>query len=116
MVTVAFVIVFISASFSVRKLFVPPHEEGLFGDPSARGSISLRKSWVVQQAISHQTLCKQLESFLPELFVAVPEVLAHHNLAERRVRPLVLARTISCGSRCPKRSKTRTDLASLFGT
>jgi transposase len=45
------------------------------------------------------TLCERVERFLPELFVfvAVPGVPAHNNLAERSVRPLVIARKISGG-------------------
>jgi transposase len=72
----------------------------------------------VQQEVPHQTLCKRVESFLPELFVfvAVPGVPAHNNLAERSVRPLVIARKISGGSRSPQGSQTRMGLASLFGT
>ncbi len=69
-------------------------------------------------AAPQQTLCKRVEQFLPELFVfvAVPEVPAHNNLAERSVRPLVIARKISGGTRSPKGSETRMGLASLFGT
>jgi hypothetical protein len=65
-----------------------------------------------------QTLCKRVETFLPELFVfvAIPGVPAHNNLAERSVRPLVIARKISGGTRSPKGSLTRMGLASLFGT
>src|SRR5207248_10521113 len=64
------------------------------------------------------TLCQRVERFLPELFVfvAIPGVPAHNNLAERSVRPLVIARKISGGSRSPKGSDTRMDLFSLFGT
>jgi transposase len=69
------------------------------------------------QAPQH-TLCERVERFLPELFVfvAVPGVPAHNNLAERSVRPLVVARKISGGTRSPKGSQTRMGLASLFGT
>jgi transposase len=65
-----------------------------------------------------QTLCKRVERFLPELFVfvAFPGVPSDNNLAERSVRPLVIARKISGGSRSPKGSATRMGLASLFGT
>ena len=65
-----------------------------------------------------RTLCKRVENFLPELFVfvAVPGVPAQNNLAERSVRPLVVARKISGGSRSPQGSETRMGLASLFGT
>jgi transposase len=73
---------------------------------------------ILQEDVPQQTLCKRVESFLPELFVfvAVPGVPAHNNLAERSVRPLVIARKISGGSRSPKGSQTRMGLASLFGT
>ena len=63
------------------------------------------------------TLCERVERFLPELFVFVarPEVPSDNNLAERSVRPLVIARKISGGSRSPRGSDTRMDLFSLFG-
>jgi transposase len=64
------------------------------------------------------TLCERVERFLPELFVfvAVPGVPAHNNLAERSVRPLVIARKISGGSRSPNGSQARMALFSLFGS
>src|SRR5258706_11540859 len=64
------------------------------------------------------TLCERVERFLPGLFVfvAVPGVPAHNNLAERSVRPLVIARKISGGTRSPQGSQTHMGLASLFGT
>jgi transposase len=63
------------------------------------------------------TLCERVERFLPELFVfvAVPGVPAENNLAERSVRPLVIARKISGGTRSPQGSETRMGLFSLFG-
>src|SRR5216683_1769254 len=72
----------------------------------------------VHSSTPMQTLCKRVEKFLPELFVfvAVPGVPSHNNLAERSVRPLVVARKISGGSRSPQGSETRMGLASLFGT
>jgi Transposase IS66 family len=64
------------------------------------------------------TLCERVESFLPELFVfvAYPGVPSDNNLAERSVRPLVIAHKISGDTRSPKDSSTRMGLASLFGT
>src|SRR5258708_18913109 len=64
------------------------------------------------------TLDERIERFLPELIVSLPELAgpAHNNLAERSVRPLVIARKISGGTRSPQGSKTRTGLASLFQT
>ncbi|HEU5384092.1 MAG TPA: IS66 family transposase [Ktedonobacteraceae bacterium] len=72
----------------------------------------------VRTALPQHLFCERVERFLPELFVfvAVPGVPAHNNLAERSVRPLVVARKISGGSRSPKGSATRMGLASLFGT
>lgn len=74
-------------------------------------------SFVRTQALMH-TLCERVERFLPELFVfvAYPGVPSDNNLAERSVRPLVIARKISGGTRSPKGSSTRMGLASLFGT
>lgn len=65
-----------------------------------------------------RTLGERVVRFLPELlvFVAVPGVPSHNTLAERSIRPLVIARKISGGSRSPKGSETRMGLASLFGT
>src|SRR2546421_1405716 len=72
----------------------------------------------VRTAAPQHTLCERVERFLPELFVfvAVPGVPAHNNLAERSIRPLVVARKISGGTRSPKGSQNRMGLARLFGT
>ncbi|MFL5701640.1 MAG: transposase, partial [Ktedonobacteraceae bacterium] len=82
-----------------------------------------QRLWKLCQPYAHtsapqHTLCERVERFLPELFVfvAIPGVPAHNNLAERSVRPLVVARKISGGTRSPKGSETRMGLASLFGT
>jgi transposase len=82
-----------------------------------------QRLWKLCQPYAHtaapqHTLCERVEQFLPELFVfvAVAGVPAHNNLAERNVRPLVIARKISGGSRSPKGSATRMGLTSLFGT
>ncbi|MFL5658772.1 MAG: IS66 family transposase [Ktedonobacteraceae bacterium] len=82
-----------------------------------------QRLWKLCQPYAHttapqHTLCERVEQFLPELFVfvAVPGVPSHNNLAERSVRPLVIARKISGGTRSPEGSKTRMGLASLFGT
>jgi hypothetical protein len=63
-------------------------------------------------------LAGRIERFLAELFVFVeePEVPSDNNAAERSVRPSVIARKISGGTRSEKGSKTRMILMSLFGT
>jgi len=64
-----------------------------------------RELWQLCALYTHtssplHTLCERVERFLPELFVfvAVPVAPAENNLAERSVRPLVIARKISGGS------------------
>ncbi|HOK53770.1 MAG TPA: IS66 family transposase [Armatimonadota bacterium] len=63
-------------------------------------------------------LAGRIEKFLAELFVFVeePNVPSDNNAAERSVRPSVIARKISGGTRSEKGSKTRMILMSLFGT
>jgi hypothetical protein len=63
-------------------------------------------------------LAGRIEKFLAELFVFVEEpfVPSDNNAAERSVRPSVIARKISGGTRSDKGSKTRMILMSLFGT
>lgn len=79
--------------------------------------------WLVCAPFVHtqtpmHTLCERVERFLSELFVfvAYPGVPSDNNLAERSVRPLVIARKISGGTRSAKGSSTRMALSSLFGT
>ena len=49
-------------------------------------------------------------------FVRTVGVSADNNVAERGIRPLVIMRKISGGSRTPQGSTTRLGLASAFGT
>jgi hypothetical protein len=64
-------------------------------------------------ALAKRLLRHQEELFL---FVLVPGLPADNNLAERSIRPLVIMRKISGGSRSEAGSKTRLTLASLLGT
>ncbi len=63
-------------------------------------------------------LAKRLLRHQDELFQFVVRdgVSANNNLAERTIRPLVIIRKISGGTRSDKGTKTRLGLASLFGT
>ena len=56
--------------------------------------------------------------FLPHLFVFVekPEIASDNNLAERSLRPIVIARKVFGGTRSEKGSATMETLMSLFGT
>jgi hypothetical protein len=49
-------------------------------------------------------------------FVRVPGLSADNNAAERMLRPLVITRKISGGSRTPAGTATRMALSTLFGT
>ena len=64
------------------------------------------------------TLAKRLLRHQDELFqfVLQPGVPADNNLAERSLRPLVIMRKISGGTRSAEGSQTRLTLASLLGT
>jgi hypothetical protein len=63
-------------------------------------------------------LAKRLLRHQDELFqfVRLPEVPADNNLAERSIRPLVVLRNISGGSRSAAGTYTRFSLTSRFGT
>jgi len=63
-------------------------------------------------------LAKRLLRHQDELFqfVVVPGLAADNNLAERSIRPVVIIRKISGGTRSKEGSKTRLTLASLLGT
>ena len=64
------------------------------------------------------TLAKRVLRHQDELFqfVLVPGLPADNNLAERSIRPLVIMRKISGGSRSEEGTQTRLTLASLLGT
>jgi transposase len=72
------------------------------------------------QADGHpcRVLARRLLRHQEELFqfLLVPGLLAHNNPVERSLRPLVIMRKISGGTRSPSGSQTRLGLASLFGT
>jgi transposase len=73
----------------------------------------------VQTATSPQAaLCQRVERYHPELFafVADPVVPPTNNAAERSLRPLVIARKISGGTRSAQGSQTRMILQSLVAT
>ena len=65
-----------------------------------------------------RALAKRILRHEPELFqfVLVAGLSANNNLAERSLRPLVVIRKISGGSRSDEGTKTRMALASLFET
>jgi hypothetical protein len=77
-----------------------------------------KDGWTKGSALPQATLCQRIDRFLDELFEFVldPAIPSDNNLAERALRPLVIARKISGGTRSKDGSDTRMALASLFGT
>ena len=63
-------------------------------------------------------LCRRILRFIKELFVFVaePAVPSDNNAAERSLRPLVIGRKISGGTRSEGGTDSKMTLASLFGT
>ena len=78
----------------------------------------LAATFVADKLHPTHALCQRLLRHEGELFrfVVDPTVPAHNNLAERGIRPLVIARTISGGCRSAQGSQTRMVLASLTQT
>jgi transposase len=70
------------------------------------------------EGVAQKVLAERLMRFAPELFTFVEYkgVPSENNAAERALRPSVIARKISGGTRSPKGSVTRCVLRSLFGT
>ncbi len=74
--------------------------------------------WPPGSTAPQATRCQRIDRFLDELFEFVldPASPADNDLAERRLRPLVIARKISGGTRSAAGSRVRTARASLFAT
>ncbi len=68
--------------------------------------------------LPQSVLCKRLLQFESEMFTFVeyPQVPSENNAAERVIRPRVIARKISGGTRSPAGSQTMAVLSSLFAT
>jgi len=83
-----------------------------------RLAAQLARPYVGDPDAPQRTLAQRIMKHRHELFVFVshPEVAGDNNLAERSLRPAVIARKISGGTRSPKGSDTRMGLMSLLGT
>ena len=111
---------------ALRDLY---QEAKAFSSPKARARRQARRDFerrakALAQPYSadahapQRLLAQRVLKHLHELFVFVtdPAVAADNNLAERSLRPAVIARKISGGTRSPKGSETQMGLMSLFGT
>jgi transposase len=78
----------------------------------------LAQLYLDQTQAPQHVLAKRIEKHLQELFVFVgdPRVPSDNNNAERSVRPTVIARKISGGTRSARGSETKMTLMTLFGT
>jgi len=80
--------------------------------------LKLSKPYVGVKTAPQRVLSERIERFIGELltFVQYPEVPSENNAAERAIRPAVVARKISGGTRSAKGSKTSSVLRTLFET
>jgi hypothetical protein len=83
-----------------------------------RAATVLARPYAKDAEAPQRLLAQRLLKHRPELFVFIsdPAVPATNNLAERSLRPAVVARKISGGTRSPKGSETKMALMSHFGT
>lgn len=81
-------------------------------------AMQLARSYAKDSDAPQRLLAQRIIKHRHELFVFIsnPAVPATNNLAERSLRPAVVARKISGGTRSPKGSDTKMGLMSLFGT
>jgi len=78
----------------------------------------LAQSYAADKDCPQHVLAKRICRYLPELFTFVehPQVAWHNNAAERAIRPAVIARKVSGGTRSARGSQTKTRLMSVFAT
>jgi len=81
-------------------------------------AVALARPYAKDPNAPQRVLAQRIIKHRHELFVFIsdPAVPATNNLAERSLRPAVVARKISGGTRSPKGSDTKMGLMSLFGT
>jgi hypothetical protein len=80
--------------------------------------LTLCRPYVRDKSAPQRVLAERIERFIAELltFVQYPDVPSENNAAERAIRPAVVARKISGGTRSEKGSKTSSVLRTLFET
>jgi hypothetical protein len=95
-----------------------PQERSPKYDALYRRACTLGQQYSFERDHPCWALAKRLLRHQEELFqfILVPGLPADNNLAERSIRPLVIMRKISGGSRSNAGSQTRLTLASLLGT
>ena len=83
-----------------------------------RRLLALCRPYLDDPSVAQARLCRRLEKHIKELFVFVadPEAPPDNNPAERSLRPVVISRKISGGTRSVQGTDTKMTLASVFGT
>ena len=83
-----------------------------------RRLLALCRPYLDDPSAAQARLCRRMENHIKELFVFVahPEVPPDNNAAERSLRPVVISRKISGGTRSIQGTETKMTLASIFGT
>ena len=80
--------------------------------------IRVAKPYLKNESAPQRVLAERIEKHLAELFTFVeyPGCPSANNPAERAIRPAVIARKVSGGTRSEAGSRTRTALMTVFGT
>ncbi len=80
--------------------------------------LALCRPYLDDPSATQAKLCRRIERHVKELFVFVAEPAAppDNNAAERSLRPVVVSRKISGGTRSDQGTATKMTLASIFGT
>ena len=106
--------------WSLAKDFTHPRaqQRRLAQGKFERSLLACCQPFLEDPAAVQSKLCRRIKGFIKELFVFVaePEAPADNNAAERSLRPLVISRKISGGTRSEQGTESKMALASLFGT
>lgn len=80
--------------------------------------LAIAEPYLKDKDVPQHKPAKLICRYLPELFTFVehPNVASSNNAAERAIRPAVVSRKISGGTRSAKGSQTKTRLMSVFAT
>ena len=106
--------------YQQAKAFTHPSEQ-----PRRTAQLTLERRLLVlcrpyldHPSAAQARLCRRINNHIKELFVFVahPEVPPDNNAAERSLRPVVISRKISGGTRSQRGTETKMTLASIFGT
>ena len=104
--------------YVAAKAFRPPQPRRRHTSQLAweRKLLAICRPFLADPSAVQGKLCRRIERFIKELFVAEPDVPADNNPAERSLRHLVISRKVSGGTRSERGTESKMTLASLFGT